>query len=114
VVAGAAGVGKTRLAAEVAARWRADDAQVRTLVATRSVRSVPLGVFAPLLHEPVSGAPGFDVLRKAADAVAQLAADRRLLLVIDDANLLDEASAAVTHQLRRCPSGSAPRDASHR
>lgn len=99
VVAGAAGVGKTRIAAEVAARWRAGVGEVKTLVATRSVRGVPLGVFAPVLHEPVPGAVGFDVLRRAADAVAELAAARRLLLVIDDATLLDDASAAVMLQL---------------
>src|SRR4051812_48822722 len=42
VVAGAAGVGKTRIAAEVAARWTATGRRVQLLVATRSVRSVPL------------------------------------------------------------------------
>lgn len=99
VVAGAAGVGKTRIATEVAARWTATGRRVQVLVATRSVRSVPLGVFAPVLREPVSGASAFDVLRQAADAIAQLAADQALLLVLDDANLLDDASAAVALQL---------------
>jgi len=99
VVAGAAGVGKTRIAAEVATRWTASGRRVQVLVATRSVRSVPLGVFAPVLREPVAGASAFDVLRQAADAIAQLAAERELLLVLDDANLLDEASAAVALQL---------------
>ena len=99
VVAGPAGVGKTRIVAEAATRWRSEHGDVRTLVATRSVRGVPLGVFAPVLNEPAGTATGFDVLRRAADAVAELAIEQRLLLVIDDANLLDEASAAVMLQL---------------
>lgn len=82
VVTGPAGSGKTRLAAE--AVRGADCAKV---AGTPETRQLPFAAFAHLLPEPVS-------LHRA----VQLLAGTRLLLV-DDAHLLDDASAALVHQL---------------
>jgi DNA-binding CsgD family transcriptional regulator len=112
VLAGEAGVGKTRLLAEAvgwcdAAGWR-----VLTVRATRSSTVLPLGAFAPLL--PVEdAAPSLATARRAilaragrADAhpgggARQVATGDEvpLVLAIDDAHALDEASAALAHQL---------------
>jgi DNA-binding CsgD family transcriptional regulator len=98
VVAGPAGVGKTRLALEVAELAAADGCAVEWVRATRSAASIPLGAFAPLL--PAAQLPeGVELLARARDALAERAAGRRLVLCVDDGQLLDPASAALVHQL---------------
>ena len=98
VVAGPAGVGKTRLALEVAELAAADGYTVEWVRATRSAASIPLGAFAPLL--PAAQLPeGVELLARARDALAERAVGRRLVLCVDDGQLLDPASAALVHQL---------------
>ncbi|HEV2375260.1 MAG TPA: LuxR family transcriptional regulator [Streptosporangiaceae bacterium] len=101
VLAGAAGVGKTRLASEVARSATSLGYATVQAVASRAVASIPFGPFAPLL--PAGGhSPGnlLGLLRQASDAILERAGtDRRLLLVVDDAQFLDEGSAALVHQL---------------
>lgn len=82
VVTGPAGRGKTRLVTE--AVRGTDCARV---TGTPETRSLPFAAFAPLL-------PGTLSLHR---AVRSLSGAR--LLVVDDAHLLDEASAALVHQL---------------
>ncbi|WP_030040880.1 LuxR family transcriptional regulator AbsR2 [Streptomyces resistomycificus] len=82
VVTGAAGSGKTRLATEAV---RGTD--YATVAGTPETRQIPFAAFAHLLPESVS-------LHRA----VQLLSGTRLLLV-DDAHLLDDASAALVHQL---------------
>ncbi|MFI6484571.1 LuxR C-terminal-related transcriptional regulator [Nonomuraea sp. NPDC050663] len=89
VIAGAAGVGKSRLASELAASFKAP-VRVR---GTHAAGALPLGAFAPLLP---GGEPGANPLRWAADAIL---ARHPSLLVVDDAHLLDASSAALAHQL---------------
>src|SRR5262249_33891905 len=105
LLAGPAGVGKTRLAMELldvaAARgWRT--AVVR---ANPSAATIPFGAFAPLLPATArSDADGqAHSLRAAAAAVAALAAETTLLLVVDDAHELDEPSAALLQLLAVAP-----------
>lgn len=97
LIAGAVGVGKSRLAAECAARAERDGFTVVRVQATRAARRIPLGALAPLL--PDGSYP--DGLR--GDTLARIAAaigsGPRSLLVVDDADLLDDASAAVVHQI---------------
>ncbi|MGQ0803139.1 MAG: ATP-binding protein [Actinomycetota bacterium] len=100
LLSGPAGVGKTRLALEcldlAAARGYAT-ARVR---ANRSAATIPYGAFAPLL--PVSGraAEGrAEVLRQATEAIVAAADGEPLMLLVDDAHDLDEASAALLLQL---------------
>jgi DNA-binding CsgD family transcriptional regulator len=100
VIAGPAGVGKTRLAVEVSELADARGCAVAWVRATRSAAAIPLGAFAPLL--PASGPAlpeGVELLARARGALADRAAGRRLVLCVDDGQLLDAASAALVHQL---------------
>jgi DNA-binding CsgD family transcriptional regulator len=94
VISGGAGLGKTRLAAEVAGS--AD--VVEWVRATRSAAAIPLGAFAALLPDGPAGA-GVELLARVRAGVAERAAGRRMVLCVDDAQLLDDASAALVHQL---------------
>ncbi|WP_461069651.1 LuxR family transcriptional regulator AbsR2 [Streptomyces pseudoechinosporeus] len=82
VVTGPAGCGKTRLVTQAVR-----DTGCAKVTGTPGIRQLPFAAFAHLLPEPVS-------LHRA----VQLLADVRLLIV-DDAHLLDDASAALVHQL---------------
>jgi DNA-binding CsgD family transcriptional regulator len=100
VVAGAAGVGKTRLAAEVSRVAESSGFAVEWVRATRAAATIPLGAFAALL--PATGAAsggGADLLLLARHALAERAGGRRLVLCVDDGQLLDDGSAALVHQL---------------
>jgi len=100
VVSGEPGVGKTRLANEIAEDAAASGFAVQWVRATRSAASIPLGAFAallPPLHGAVSGPA--ELLARARHAVVGQAGGARMLLCVDDAHLLDEASAALVHQL---------------
>jgi DNA-binding CsgD family transcriptional regulator len=100
VIAGAAGVGKTRLAAEAGELARAEGCLVEWVRASRSARSIPLGAFAALLPATDRRLPeGVELLALARHALAERAAGRRLVLCVDDGQLLDDASAALVHQL---------------
>jgi DNA-binding CsgD family transcriptional regulator len=98
VVAGEAGVGKTRLALE--ALDQADPTRYlsRRAVATRATRSIPLGALAQLLPADL---PSANLLRAATEALVGVGDERRLVLGIDDAHLLDDTSAALLHQVVR-------------
>jgi DNA-binding CsgD family transcriptional regulator len=92
VLVGDAGVGKSRLLAEAVERAVAAGTRVLEVRATRSSGAVPLGAFAPLL--PVDHAAAS--LAGAREAILARAPG---VLAIDDAHALDEASAALAHQL---------------
>ena len=101
VLAGAAGVGKTRLAAEAAKVAAGLGFVTARVVASRAAASIPFGPFAPFL--PQAGPPAgsmLGLLRQASGGIADRAGpDGKLLLVIDDAQHLDDGSAALVHQL---------------
>ncbi len=97
VIAGPAGVGKTRLADEIARLAAGGGCAVTWARATRSAASIPLGAFAALL--PAADLAGVELLTRARQALAERAAGRRLVLCVDDGQLLDAASAALVHQL---------------
>ena len=100
VIAGPAGVGKTRLAAEAAELAGAQGCAVEWVRASGSARSIPLGAFAALLPATGRAVPeGVELLAHARHALAERAAGRRLVLCVDDGQLLDDASAALVHQL---------------
>ncbi len=100
VLAGPAGVGKTRLAAEVSQLAASRGCTVAWVRATRSAASIPLGAFAPLLPATDARLPGgAELLARARHALAERAEGRRLMLCVDDGQLLDDASAALAHQL---------------
>jgi DNA-binding CsgD family transcriptional regulator len=101
IIAGRAGVGKTRLAAEALTFARASGYSTGHVVGSRSAVGIPFGAFAPLLSE--TGGVGGDLtsfLVRARDAVVErVGPGPRRLLVVDDAQELDENSAALLLQL---------------
>jgi DNA-binding CsgD family transcriptional regulator len=128
VLNGPTGIGKSRLAAEVAARLSASASawSVVRLSGRTSITSLPLGGLSPLFAGPVStdpdaatgttGEPGapdphapLDLTTLAADPLALLTAatrrirslggGRRILLVVDDVQAFDELSIALLAQI---------------
>jgi DNA-binding CsgD family transcriptional regulator len=96
VLAGAGGVGKTRLAVE-ACVMVGEDLSVEWCVATRAAASIPFGPLAHLVVADRATGVLTDTLRETVAAIA--ARPHRTLVAVDDAHLLDEASAALVHRL---------------
>lgn len=97
VIAGQAGVGKTRLgraAADAAARsgWA-----VRRIAGTATGQAVTLGAFARWADQ--SDASPLALARTVFAGLTADVDDAPLLLLVDDAHLLDELSAMIVHQL---------------
>jgi AAA ATPase domain len=102
VLAGAAGVGKTRLAREALAAAEARRWVARWAVATEAAASIPLGALAPLLPAVEQAGGGGERLEWFCRAAAGLVAGAgggQVVVGVDDAHLLDAASAALVHQL---------------
>jgi DNA-binding CsgD family transcriptional regulator len=100
VFAGAAGVGKTRLLREaLAAAERHGRVTVRA-TATESAQAIPLGALSHLLPpESSRTATTLDLLRHARAAFAERSDHGPVVLGVDDAHLLDPASATLVLQL---------------
>jgi DNA-binding CsgD family transcriptional regulator len=94
VVAGTPGVGKTRFASELVEHFDSRCKRVR-IVATRSAASIPLGAVGVLM--PPGASP--DVLTLNAIAASLRSDGQPLAILVDDAHLLDDASAALVHRL---------------
>jgi DNA-binding CsgD family transcriptional regulator len=95
VLVGEAGVGKTALARVLAENLESDGLTARFVLGTETGQAVPLGAFHRTLpiedpHEPAV------MLAAAHRALAQ---ERDLVLVVDDAQLLDPLSALLIHQV---------------
>jgi len=97
VIAGAAGVGKTRLAREQLAQAATTGVRTRWIVGTASARPIPLGAFSAELGDTITE-PAPSVRRVIAALVGRQRA-AKVLVGIDDAHLLDGFSAHVVHQL---------------
>ncbi|WP_449597061.1 AAA family ATPase [Nonomuraea endophytica] len=95
-LAGAAGVGKTRLAGEAVARLTTANRRVEWVSASRTARWVPFGAIAHLIPQ---GATGFGRLALLRSVVEDFASTGRAVIGVDDAHLLDEGSAAALAQL---------------
>lgn len=104
VVAGPAGVGKTRLGIEFVESCDTNGRPTARVFATSTAARIPLGAFAPLLEGATDNGPNRAAgLRQAAATIAERAGDGRLLLFVDDAHLLDDTSAALVHHVALDP-----------
>lgn len=100
VVSGGPGVGKTRLAAEALARAKVRGFEIVRAIATQAAASIPFGPLAHLLPDAGTEANSrLELLRQAGQMLARRAGGRRIVLGVDDAHLLDDASAALVHHL---------------
>ena len=96
---GDAGVGKTRLVTEVVEQCKADGVAVEWIRATEAASRIPLGSFAHLLARDDEPRQRDDLLHYALARLHSRVGERRLLLAVDDAHLLDEVSVALLHLL---------------
>ena len=94
VVCGEPGVGKTAIAAAVAARSAADGDLVERVVATVAARPIPFGALGPLLPEELTSLHPTFVLGAIVRRLREHRGRRLPLIVIDDGQFLDPQSAA--------------------
>lgn len=100
VLAGPAGVGKTRLAREALAQVEAAGRDAEWVAATRAAASIPFGAVSHLLPPAERiGEDRLNTLRRAAALLAERGHGQPLVLAVDDAHLLDDASASLVHLL---------------
>jgi DNA-binding CsgD family transcriptional regulator len=97
VISGSPGVGKTRLAREAMAAASRRGMVVRWLAGTLAAQSVPLGACVQWADR-LAGNP-VQLVGRAIKAITAAPDDTRVLVVVDDAHLLDNLSAFVLHQL---------------
>ncbi len=96
VLVGETGVGKTRLAFEALAGAEADGAVTARVAATHAAAAIPLGALLPLVPEL---GERMNPLISGRRALQNLAGDRQLVLLCDDAHLLDDVSATLMFQV---------------
>ena len=100
VLAGPAGVGKTRLAAEIAEIGAGMGFHLERATASQSARGIPYGALAPILPPAALAVErGIAMHGQATEALMQRSGGKRLILLIDDAQWLDDASALLFQQL---------------
>jgi len=99
LLAGAPGVGKTRLAREALTAAEAAGCFTRWAAASRAVAAIPFGAMAHLLPIAGDNSTHLQLLQQAGKWMAAQAGGRRVVLGIDDAHMLDDASAALLFHL---------------
>lgn len=97
VITGPAGVGKSRLLASLVDRRRADGVEVIEIAGVEAVASMPMAPLLSLIEPGADGHLAAVIVRE----LARRARRRPVLVTVDDAHLLDKASAAAIHQLAR-------------
>jgi hypothetical protein len=83
VIAGAAGVGKTRLASEAVALAQARGLPTEWTGATHSAATMPFGAFAHLLPADARASERLELFGRIATLLSERAAGRRLVLGVD-------------------------------
>ncbi|WP_158590123.1 helix-turn-helix transcriptional regulator [Amnibacterium setariae] len=102
VLTGPAGVGKSRTLQAIVELAERGGTRAERLLASKASAAVPLGAFLPLLpRDAIDEARAADPLGRAAVVRSAVLALGLELLAVDDAHLLDDASAALLHDLAR-------------
>lgn len=97
LITGDAGVGKSHLLAATMRHAEHGGFAIVSVTGTRALADIPLAAFASMLPSRLAGDAGDLVqIRR---VIHERAGGRPVLLGLDDAHLLDEASAALAHQL---------------
>jgi DNA-binding NarL/FixJ family response regulator len=99
VIVAEPGVGKSRLAREALAAAERDGALVAWTQATRSAAAVPLAAVADLVPDEVRSDDIVALMRHSGEQLRARAGDREVVVGVDDAQLLDPASAALVLHL---------------
>ncbi len=95
VIAGAPGLGKSRLASEALLDWEASGACVVRARGTRSAAAIPLGAFSDVIPPQAHSDNLLTLLQLSARELREQAAGRPLVIGVDDAQLLDSVSATL-------------------
>src|SRR5205814_8407244 len=98
VMAGALGVGKTRLARETSAELE-NEFSVEWCAATPASASIPFGAMAHFLPHEAVGDDRLSLMRAITNVLRERAAGKPILVAVDDAQWLDSGAAALVHQL---------------
>jgi DNA-binding CsgD family transcriptional regulator len=99
VLAGLAGVGKSRLAAECLKVAGSHGYATLNVSGTQVAAGLPFGAYAGLIPDLEADADKTSVLRRIAKSVADSGRGKQVAVLVDDVHMLDEASAALTHLL---------------
>lgn len=99
LIAGQAGVGKTRLASAAVSLAIAEGWSVRRIAGTATARAIPLGALAEWADG--SADTPLALAQRVIETMLAGAAEADVVLFIDDAHLLDDLSAFVVHQILR-------------
>ncbi|MGE2733231.1 LuxR C-terminal-related transcriptional regulator [Mycolicibacterium vaccae] len=97
VLSGAPGVGKSRLLAEARRKATARGYLTRVAVGTSSARAVPLGAFTS--WAPPDASNTISLVRGVTASLCAAPPDAKVLVIVDDAHLLDELAMFVLHQI---------------
>jgi DNA-binding NarL/FixJ family response regulator len=103
VLSAAAGLGKSRLAREACAAAELHGTPALWAQATASSATIPMGAFAGLIPDDVGSDDRLDLVRRSSVALRAAGNGRTVLLAVDDAQLLDPASATLVLQLADTP-----------
>lgn len=100
LLAGAPGVGKTRLAQEALEAARRRGWAVTGISATSATTGIPLGAVAHLVPRPAA-APSerASLIAQLVEGIVDGGSGGRIVVGVDDAHLLDELSAALVHHI---------------
>ncbi|HLI00903.1 MAG TPA: LuxR C-terminal-related transcriptional regulator [Acidimicrobiales bacterium] len=119
LLSGPAGIGKTHLARDVLAGRRAEGWRTVEIMGRSSSAAVPLGACAHLVPALAGPVPVAGLIASSLERLQRHAAAAPLMVLVDDADVLDDASALLVSHLVRMPGAAvlatarAPRRAAH-